>query len=230
MDHVLDNPAWNALNSGNRNLANDDSAVKYFDQEVSPFVGLREYTHKNLEQLYHQLPDDSSRILLAPHEMSFPKHWKVLGRLKGFQMVYERHSDNKVDVAGTVALTHEHIPQMLALTQLTNPGPFASRTIEFGHYQGIFSGNELVAMAGQRMHAGVYTEVSAVCTHPHHLGNGYARRLLQYQIQRMLAAGNIPYLHVRYDNARAIKVYEEMGFAVRIPVNFHFIQKGDLSV
>lgn len=225
MEHVLDNPAWNALNSGNQHLANGNHAVKYFDKEVSPFAGASQYTPENLEQLYQLLPDNSPRLLIAPSEISFPSSWKVLGTLQGFQMVNEASSTHQPDSTGLVALTDEHIPQMLALTQLTNPGPFASRTIQFGHYYGIFQDDELVAMAGQRMHVANYTEISAVCTHPNHLGKGYARQLLQYHTHRMQAAGNIPFLHVRYDNHRAIKVYEDMGFAVRIPICFHFVQK-----
>lgn len=225
MEHVLDNPAWSALNSGNRHLANGEPAVKYFDKEVSPFVGLQQYTHENLELLHRILPDSNPRFIIAPKELSFPKQWKVLGTLKGFQMVHQLIIENKTDVPVTATLTNAHVPQMVSLTQLTNPGPFASRTIEFGHYRGVFDDDKLVAMAGQRLHAFNYTEVSAVCTHPNYLGNGYARRLLQYQINRMHSAGTTPFLHVRFDNCRAIKVYEDLGFAVRIPIHFHFIQK-----
>ena len=56
MQHVLDNPAWNALVSGNQSLALGNDAVKYFDLEVSPFVGLKENTPENFELLYHAIP------------------------------------------------------------------------------------------------------------------------------------------------------------------------------
>jgi predicted GNAT family acetyltransferase len=131
-------------------------------------------------------------------------------------------------VAGStpiVPLTNVHVPQMLALTKLTNPGPFAERTIDFGHYEGIFEGDKLVAMAGQRMHAFNYAEVSAVCTHPDHTGRGYARLLLLHQLQRIKAASDIPFLHVRYDNERAIKVYESLGFETRTEVYFYVLAK-----
>ena len=116
---------------------------------------------------------------------------------------------------------------MLALTKLTNPGPFASRTIDFGHYQGIFEGNSLVAMAGQRLHVFNYAEVSAVCTHPDHTGKGYARGLLVHQINRITSLGEIPYLHVRSDNDRAIKVYESLHFTTRCHVWFYVIQNSN---
>jgi predicted GNAT family acetyltransferase len=124
-----------------------------------------------------------------------------------------------------VDLTNEHIPAMLSLTKLTNPGPFLERTIEFGHYRGIFDGEELVAMAGQRIHAFNYAEISAVCTHPDYLGKGYARQLLLNQAQRMQAEGNIPYLHVLTTNERAIKVYEGIGFTIRKEMYFYVLQK-----
>lgn len=124
-----------------------------------------------------------------------------------------------------ISLTEEHVSQMLSLTKLTNPGPFAPRTIDFGHYRGIFEGDQLAAMAGQRLYAFNYAEVSAVCTHPDHTGKGYARQLLIHQINRITASGDIPYLHVRSDNDRAIKVYESLGFVTRCNVWFYVIKK-----
>jgi predicted GNAT family acetyltransferase len=58
------------------------------------------------------------------------------------------------------------IPEMLALTKLTEPGPFLPRTIELVAYFGINESALLVAMAGERLKLTGYTEVSAVCTHP----------------------------------------------------------------
>ena len=48
----------------------------------------------------------------------------------------------------------EDVPQMCALAELTRPGPFDSRTIEFGEYFGVFDGDRLVAMAGERCRTG----------------------------------------------------------------------------
>ena len=47
-------------------------------------------------------------------------------------------------------------------------------------------------------------EISAVCTHPTHVGRGLGARLLAAQAARIHAAGEIPFLHVRSDNAGAI--------------------------
>ncbi|SDE21060.1 FR47-like protein [Mucilaginibacter pineti] len=80
-------------------------------------------------------------------------------------------------------------------------------------------------MAGQRLHALPFAEVSAVCTHPNHLGRGYAKQLLIQQVNRIQAANQTPYLHVKDTNERAISVYESLGFAKRIPVFFYVIQR-----
>ncbi|MGZ3833943.1 MAG: GNAT family N-acetyltransferase, partial [Mucilaginibacter sp.] len=208
MEHVLDNPAWNALISGNKHLAHGREQVRYFDREVSPFVGLEENSPRNFSVLHEQVPHNNPILFVAPNETEFPAQWKVLQFIKGLQMVCYIEKEQDLVQRQMVPLTDEHIPQMLALTKLTNPGPFAAKTIEFGHYQGVFEQDKLVAMAGQRLHVFEYAEVSAVCTHPDHLGKGYARELLLRQMHRIKAASGVPFLHVRYDNERAISLYE----------------------
>lgn len=227
MEHVLDNPAWYALQSGNKSLARGNEFCQYFDADVSPFVGLRIPDDQYLLELYNLLPSQSVKLLALPQQISIPKPWTLLNGMDGYQMVYRRMEalPLKADAAEIEPLTGMHIPQMVALTKLTNPGPFGSGTIAFGHYTGIFEGKQLVAMAGQRLHAVPYAEISAVCTHPDHLGKGYARQLLCYQVNRILAASGIPYLHVRHDNDRAIRVYESLGFEKRTPVYFHVLKK-----
>jgi len=79
-------------------------------------------------------------------------------------------------------------------------------------------------MTGQRLHPGNYAEVSAVCTHPDHLGKGYATALLQHQLTLICHQGKIPFLHVRADNERAIAVYERLGFRLRGAMHFYFMK------
>jgi predicted GNAT family acetyltransferase len=43
-----------------------------------------------------------------------------------------------------------------------------------GAYYGIRIGNELIAMAGERLAVPGFREISAVVTHPAHTGHGYA--------------------------------------------------------
>ena len=80
-------------------------------------------------------------------------------------------------------------------------------------------------MTGQRLHVGRYAEISAVCTHPDYLGKGYASALVQHQVNLILSHQQIPFLHVRADNSRAIAVYERLGFTMQGPMNFYFLGK-----
>nr|MCS3815265.1 ribosomal protein S18 acetylase RimI-like enzyme [Mucilaginibacter sp. X4EP1] len=225
MYHPLDNPIWNALNTGNKNIANGNQQAKYFSKDVSPFVALEEPTQQNFEELYNVIPDAGYYAFPWAVELTIPQPWETKKIVWIRQMVWEnptRQIDNKEPL---LPLGDEHIPQMLALTQLTNPGPFSERTIDFGYYSGIFDGDKLIAMAGQRMNPEPYAEISAVCTHPDYLGRGHAARLLLYHVERIKAAGGIPYLNVLTENARAIAVYESLGFVTRMEMPIYTIQK-----
>jgi predicted GNAT family acetyltransferase len=224
MEHVLDNPAYNALASGNKDLAKGNEQVKYFDNEVAAFIGFKENTPANFELLHSDAGHDNFAIFISPVEVAIPQPWQTLDMVLCLQMIYTGEVI-PVDETALVVLTDKHIPQMLELTKLTNPGPFFQRTIDFGHYRGVFDENKLVAMAGQRMHPSPYAEISAVCTHPDHTGKGYARLLLQYHINRIISEGNIPFLHVKANNERPIKVYEKMGFETRRELNFYVLNK-----
>jgi ribosomal protein S18 acetylase RimI-like enzyme len=225
MEYILDNPAWHALSSGNKDLANGNETAKYFAREVSPFVGINEPTISNFNKLYETIPFAGSFGFISPVEIEFPLPWKVVKCMRVLQMTFEGPLTQTIDEKGIVPLNETHIPQMLDLTKLTNPGPFNDRTIDFGHYRGIFDGDRLVAMAGQRMHPYNYAEISAVCTHSDHLGKGYARKLLLNQVERIKAASETPFLHVLADNTRAIKVYHDLGFKTRKEISICIIQK-----
>lgn len=224
MKHVLDNPAFNGLATGNQHLANGTDNIKYFSGDVSPFIGLKELLPDSFQQLYELFPDDRTIVYATPVETEIPDIWKVLNAIKGWQMVYNGEI-KEVNTSDLIKLGDEHIAQMIALTKLTNPGPFNTRTIDFGHYYGIFDGDRLVAMAGQRMNPLPYAEISAVCTHPDYAGRGYAKRLVQLQINRIKEEGNIPILHVAGSNDRAVEVYKNLGFEVRSDMYFYILKK-----
>jgi predicted GNAT family acetyltransferase len=99
------------------------------------------------------------------------------------------------------------------------------RTIEFGHYYGVFHEGKLVAMTGQRLHPSPYAEISAVCTHPDFLGRGYAGALIQQQLHLIQMENKVPFLHVRSDNERAIALYHRLGFKKSGPMNFYFMKR-----
>jgi hypothetical protein len=66
-----------------------------------------------------------------------------------------------------VALVTTDVPEMLALTAATDPGPFLPQTILTGRFFGIrASGGRLVAMAGERLQSTAFSEISACAPIP----------------------------------------------------------------
>ena len=225
MKHPLDNPVWHAAISGNSGLASGSAQVKIFDTDVSPFACMAQSTVENLLELYELNSENRTLFLWADQLLPMPEKWQVKHCIPGWQMIYNHPTVAVHDGAGIIPLTPQHVPAMLDLTHLTKPGPFGTRTIEFGNYEGVFEGDQLAAMTGQRFHCYDHIEISAVCTHPDHQGKGYARKLLLSQLAAVLDSGSTPYLHVKSDNARAIQVYESLGFTKRMDVFFYVIAK-----
>jgi len=225
MKQILDNPAWHALRTHNRALGSVQEGSAYFLPEVSPFAAVEGPALDGLPALHEAIPFDHNVIFVSNENVEIPRPWQLLAAVPGYQMLYHGPVNPESDGPVTFSLTTEHVPEMLALTSLTAPGPSSAETIRFGHYEGIFDDGSLVAMAGQRMHPEGFAEISAVCTHPDHLGKGYARHLLLRQVNRIQQAGEQPFLHVKADNARAIGVYESLGFTIRTEIFFYVLKK-----
>ena len=94
-----------------------------------------------------------------------------------------------------VRLGAADVPEMLALIEQTNPGPFLPRTVEMGTYLGIRRQGRLIAMAGERLHPPGFTEISAVCTDAAFRGEGLATRLVLAVAHGIRARGETPFLH-----------------------------------
>jgi GNAT superfamily N-acetyltransferase len=218
MTHILDNPIYNALKTGNKKLSIGEGLVNIFRRNVAPFAGMENNSVKDFETLTAFGPQINPVVIFTPVKLNTPKNWDVVREFEMLQMVHEGLAPTNSPSQQITDLDESHITQMLELTELTKPGPFLQRTIEFGNYTGIFEAGKLVSMAGQRMQPSPYIELSAVCTHPDHLGKGYAGILLNEQIRRVKEAGGIPFLHVLDDNYSAIRVYERVGFKARSPM------------
>ncbi len=225
MKHPLDNPIYNALISGHQIYAKGTEQANYYEQDIASFAGLKDNSEADFEALYQNSPEASVFVVFTPSPLTLPKNWKLLTHIDMFQMVYEPKTIPVGVDGGFTELNEFHVPEITALVALTQPGPFKPRTIVLGNYTGIYHEDQLVAMAGHRFNPTPYVEVSAVCTHPDHLGKGYAYQLLREQIKRILEKAETPFLHVRNDNHGAVKLYQKLGFHVRIEMIAYVIQK-----
>lgn len=225
MEHILDKPIWNALNSGNKSFSIGNEQAKKFIKEVASFAGMKENSPEDFSAL-HDLSDCNNPVILfSVGKLSIPENWEVIVTKELLQMVYEGGETAGIENTGLVSLESKDVPAMLDLTARTNPGPFLSRTIEFGNYEGIFDGTQLVSMAGRRLQPTPYVEISAVCTHPDYLGRGYAGKIIQSLVRKIVSESMIPFLHVVPENLGAISVYEKSGFQVRKEMRFYVLEK-----
>jgi GNAT superfamily N-acetyltransferase len=225
VEHLLNNPVFHALQSKDAHLGYGEENVKYFDEQVSPFVGFRDNYDNGFTELYNRLSAERKILYATRKLISEPKGWQLAHEIKGLQFVFEGSDIPTNTSLQLIPLQSKHVDEMIALARRTKPGPFDKRTIEFGQYYGIFNNDHLVAMAGQRLHVYNYTEISAVCTHPDHLGKGYAAALIQNQLSIICSNGQTPFLHVRDDNERAITLYERLGFTKNGVMNFYFMKR-----
>jgi ribosomal protein S18 acetylase RimI-like enzyme len=229
--HPLDNVIWQALTTRQAEFAQTCDQACRFKPEVASLAGLRRTTAQAYESLAG-LATPGELIYLSLEKPYEPQPgWDFVAGGPMPQMVYEKGAANfgtpssGASASEIIELGPADIPDMMELTELTQPGPFSKRTHELGTYLGIRCEGKLVAMAGQRMKVPGYTEVSAVCTHPDHLGQGYARILMAEIMRRIFDCGEIPFLHVREENQRAISLYEKLGFRRRVTSQLTVIRK-----
>jgi ribosomal protein S18 acetylase RimI-like enzyme len=209
---ALDNPIWSALNSAQSDWALGGPLARRFPADVAPFGGLLEQSAEAYQALEAILPGATTALFLsAPPQL--PPGWQLLHGGQMYQMTVDQPIDE--DVFTYRQLHPADVPEILALTRLTEPGPFLARTIHLGSYFGIYQQGRLAAMAGERLHLTGFTEISAVCTHPDFRGRGFGNALLSMVRNRILARGEMPFLHVRASNATAIRLYQKQGFAIR---------------
>jgi ribosomal protein S18 acetylase RimI-like enzyme len=226
--HPLDNVIWNALTTRQAHLAERRGSASRFHRDVSMLGGL-EQPDPEAYACMASLLDVGEQVGLFLDEAQATPQLEVARSLPLLQML--RDNPEPPQLAGDEpapvirALTAADVPQMMALAELTKPGPFNIRTREMGDFVGIHSEGELVAMAGQRLHVPGYTELSGVCTHPEYLGRGYAAVLMTVLIRQILDRGERPLLHVLPDNTRAVALYERLGFSVRLRSRYVILQK-----
>jgi len=207
---LLDNIVWHTLAGTHAHLAVGTDQVRRYAAGYSPLIGARATDAPDLVAL-GEFCRPGEQFYLSGWTGDVPTGWRLDVDASMEQYV---RLDPAVPEGAPDArrLGREHVPQALALVKRTLPGPFAERTIELGEFYGLFDGDQLVAMTGERMHAGALREVSAVCTHPDYQGRGLARRVMNEVIRRQLARGEVPFLHVMSANSAARRLYEMMGF------------------
>lgn len=212
--YVLDNPVWHALSTRQAYFADGDDHAKRFPVAVTRIVATADKSRESSDSLARILRPNEEVGLFTGVPDSLPANLTISRTANMRQMV--RTARGTLPQGQAVeTLTNGDADEMLALAELTLPGPFGKRTGELGLYLGIHEAGKLVAMAGERLQPIGYTEISSVCTHPSSRGHGYASSLVSALVNKIVERGETPFLHVRAANTGAIRVYEKLGFQTR---------------
>jgi len=224
MTHPLDRPIWNALTTRQQALAEGGAVARRFPLVIAPFADMIDMSAESFAALGALMSGSDIAVLFTSDAVTAPDQFKTLLAETGEQMI-GTPKESALAGADIVTLGAADVPEMIALVELTKPGPFSTRTHELGTFLGVRIDGQLVAMTGERMKPGNYTEMTAVCVHPSHRGRGYAQALLGAVGRGIVDRGEIPFLHVFTSNESAIALYRRQGMEIRRRLHVTVLQK-----
>ncbi|HYD94452.1 MAG TPA: GNAT family N-acetyltransferase [Noviherbaspirillum sp.] len=211
MSALLDNIVWHTLCGPHAaHAAGSGDARRYLPGFV-PFVGFADPAHPALPALASHV-EPGELLYCDGWAGAAPPGWTIVSESVLCKMTWDGGIPAANNVPDAAVLDARHAAAALALAALTQPGPFSLKSIALGEYLGVFEGSQLVAMAGARVCAGGFREISGVCTHPGFRGRGLARSLVVMLLRRQTQRGEIPFLRVMRDNGDVSRFYRRLGF------------------
>lgn len=223
---ALNRVVWSALTSRQQDFGKGGALARRFDPAVSPFAATKDNSPEALDALGALLgPGEDHVYLLQADDISLPDALEADVTARGVLMSETRPSEAPENREQIVRLSEGDIAEMVALAELTKPGPFTARTPELGTFYGVKVEGRLAAMAGTRLNLAGYTEVSGICTHPDFRGHGLASLLSLHVAASIRARGDTPFLHAYADNHGAIALYRKLGFDIWREVNVAVVRQ-----
>jgi predicted GNAT family acetyltransferase len=190
----LDNPAWLSLTGAHRHLGIVRGGAARYRAEINPFAALERPDAQSLADLA-TLVRPGEQVAVTGALTDVEAHgFRIVRPLEIRQMVLEQPL--AVREPRPESLDSRDAGEMLALADLTRPGPIAKPTIEMGRYVGFRAAGRLVAMGGERLRPNGYVEVSGICTHPDGRTRGLAEAIVRELSCTIQALGATPILHV----------------------------------
>lgn len=211
--NLLDNPVWHALTGSHRVHAFGRGEARHYPRDIAPFSAIAEPSAQAYADLAADLPANTEARLFRPSVEPLPLGWAELDCFPMLQMVASG-SSTVSDIAPSL-LSPADTAAMMDLVAAAKPGPFGPRTPLLGRYLGVWHGDRLVAMAGERLRMPGHVELSAICVHPEARGKGYGIALTLQLMHLAFEDGDVPFLHVRPDNVGAVALYKRLGFETR---------------
>jgi predicted GNAT family acetyltransferase len=210
----LANPAWHSLRGplSDFSESSPDGRAMRFQTDVSFFAGVDEINSASWTAQAELVGREGISVLFRENIPSAPDGWTELFRHPCFQMIATNLP--KAPPLDATLLGAADADEVMALVELTDPGPFLPRTLEIGNFLGVRKAGRLVAMAGRRFHLPGYGEISSVCSHPDVRRQGLGEALTLIVANQIHEAGETAILHVLESNENAIALYRRLGFEV----------------
>lgn len=222
--HILDRPIWNALRTRQAEFAEGGPLALRFQPGNIPFLAAGDESPESLQAMQALVKPGEWLAVVQVDPIVVPPGLTARLTAQVVQMVAEKRiapvSDPRIEL-----LTDADAPEMLALADLTRPGPFSLRSISLGEFWGIKRDGKLIAMAGERFKFPDISELSGVCSHPDARGQGLGRLLSVFLAARIMARGETPFLHAYTTNTAAITLYESIGFRLRATLNVAMMER-----
>jgi ribosomal protein S18 acetylase RimI-like enzyme len=208
---VLDNFYWRALDGSQSRFTLGTATARRLAPGFAPLSGFAVPQQPDFEALAQHC-QAGDRLHCVGWDGVAPTGWRIESHSTLCRMVWDGPSPDSDRRIKTVRIEPQHLPQILDLVERARPGPFGPRSLELGEYFGCFAAGRLVAMAGERLHAGRFREISGVCTDSNHRGQGLAQALVSTLVRQQMYRDETPLLHVRSENLYARRFYEWLGF------------------
>ena len=208
---IFHNPPWHALRTRHRHFAQIHGNAWRYLRAVAPFAALASADETSLRDL-HSLMEPGESVWIFGDNLPAAEGLAYDATLPTLQMVLP--VDTPIPPPDHAVVPLSDPAEMVALTDIAFPGFFRPRTCEMGEYFGLRSGGQLVSMGGERLMLEGYSEISGVCTHPDHRGQGLAARVVSRLVRKHRAEGVVSWLHVVASNTHAIGLYGSLGFQV----------------
>jgi ribosomal protein S18 acetylase RimI-like enzyme len=221
-ENKLDNPVWHSLSESHHHFSIERDNAMFYHPDYCPFGAF--IGTGNISKAIDKYAEQCGNFYIVGEKPTFSSALYLRNELVCNQMIIF----NEVDLAiqeEILEIGQGQANKLFQLVNLVQPGYFKSKTSLLGNYYGIFKDNELIAVTGERMKMNNYTEVSAVITHPAHIGKGYAKQLVAHTVNSIIQQNKLPYLHVAETNSPAIKLYEKLGFTIRRRISFWNLEK-----
>jgi len=220
------NPVLTALQTTHAHFAITSGEATRYPAAVTPFAAIASPTTEALRDLRTLLTPDEY-VWVAALGDSDPKAagLTVETTIDVLQMILPAEIELPPPNPAILPLDCASAAEMVALTDIAFPGFFRPRTCEMGEYFGIrFEGSpndELIAMGGERLVFPGFSEMSGICTHPEHRGQGHAAQMLWHLARFDRSRGILAWLHVTATNSPAVNLYLKLGFETVRSIKLH---------